>query len=348
MQKSVVNLLVFPVDIWDIFVILTKIAILFSVLRILIFYHFFAVVTSFLTEELSVETIQYKEEFVLEEFNRYYISFLDYHAPQNHRPVIHTHDYYEIILVSSGKGLHWCNTVETELNLGDMVLVRPRDIHCCRALSEEFCLINIIIPNQLFQELARYLGSSFRIERLLCGEPTCVHISVNELMQLEGKIMQLLLMNKIARDKMDFHFRAFLIDTFVSCFSEAPSVSKNEIPPWLQDLFYQMLLHKNFKEGLPAMYRLSHVSREYLTRMCRQHLGQTPSELINALRLEYAASELINTTIPVLDISQNAGFNNLSHFYHLFRECYGMSPLQFRKYSLRKTLPDRELNKETG
>jgi len=32
----------------------------------------------------------------------------------------------------------------------------------------------------------------------------------------------------------------------------------------------------------------------------------------------------------------------------LFRECYGMSPLQFRKYSLRKTLPDRELNKETG
>lgn len=63
--------------------------------------------TSFLTEELSVETIQYKEEFVLEEFNRYYISFLDYHAPQNHRPVIHTHDYYEIILVSSGKGLHW-------------------------------------------------------------------------------------------------------------------------------------------------------------------------------------------------------------------------------------------------
>lgn len=40
------------------------------------------------------------------------------------------------------------------------------------------------------------------------------------------------------------------------------------------------------------MYRLSHVSREYLTRMCRQHLGQTPSELINALRLEYAASEL--------------------------------------------------------
>lgn len=167
-------------------------------------------------------------------------------------------------------------------------------------------------------------------------------------MQLEGKIRQLLLMNKIARDKMDFHFRAFLIDTFVSCFSEAPSVSKNEIPPWLQDLFYQMLLHKNFKEGLPAMYRLSHVSREYLTRMCRQHLGQTPSELINALRLEYAASELINTTIPVLDISQNAGFNNLSHFYHLFRECYGMSPLQFRKYSLRKTLPDRELNKETG
>lgn len=62
MQKSVVNLLVFPVDIWDIFVILTKIAILFSVLRILIFYHFFAVVTSFLTEELSVETIQYKED----------------------------------------------------------------------------------------------------------------------------------------------------------------------------------------------------------------------------------------------------------------------------------------------
>ncbi|MEG1678380.1 MAG: AraC family transcriptional regulator, partial [Clostridia bacterium] len=35
----------------------------------------------------------------------------------------------------------------------------------------------------------------------------------------------------------------------------------------------------------------------------------------------------------IIDISIEAGFNNLSHFYHVFQSTYQMSPKHFRQLS---------------
>ncbi len=281
-----------------------------------------------------MEILQYKEKVVLEEFKRYYISEINTRGT----PILHTHDYYEFLLVTCGTGTHWCNGASTPLRQGDLLLIRPEDTHCSYAHTPDFTMTNIIIPQQMFRQLFEYLGPSFETDRFLRQEqPICVSLTRHQQQNLIKEAKRLQLLHKIAQDNMDYHFRFFILQIFVTYLSVPLQEYSAGIPAWLQNVFYEMMQYENFKEGLPAMYRLCHVSREYLSRMCREYLGKTPTELINGFRLEYCASELINSDTPVLDICQNAGFNNLSHFYHLFKDYYGMSPLQFRKHSVSET-----------
>ncbi len=82
------------------------------------------------------------------------------------------------------------------------------------------------------------------------------------------------------------------------------------------------------------MTELSGKSREHLTRCAKKYLKSTPSEIINELRLNYAANLLITTTTPIIDICFASGFGSVGYFYEVFKRKEGLSPKDFRnKYS---------------
>lgn len=68
-----------------------------------------------------------------------------------------------------------------------------------------------------------------------------------------------------------------------------------------------------------------------LNRVFRQNLNTTPTAYINQLRLRYARELLLKTNLSILEVSLEAGYENLSHFYHLFREAFGISPGNLRR-----------------
>jgi len=92
-----------------------------------------------------------------------------------------------------------------------------------------------------------------------------------------------------------------------------------------------MMKKRNFTEGLPALYRLANKSKEHLSRTFRRHLEKSPTEYINDLRLEYSARTIMSTNAKIVDICGDAGFESLSHYYHLFRKKYAISPIELRR-----------------
>lgn len=82
---------------------------------------------------------------------------------------------------------------------------------------------------------------------------------------------------------------------------------------------------------LGEMARLYHYNEKYLGRLFKTQFGVSFAEYLNRKRLSYAAARLRQTGESVLDISQKAGFNNVTYFNRLFREKYGQSPSQYRK-----------------
>jgi len=244
---------------------------------------------------------------------------------------VHCHNYYEIFIASQGYGQHIVNGITEPIKTGALYFIRPDDVHSYINLSSNFQIINILIPIPAIQELFHYLGEDFSKELLARELPPRVQISMNEFHSLIKELEQLVLTKKILKEKSDVFFRITVFNILTKYFTTFPLHSTNKAPEWLKWLSLEMLKKENFVEGLPAFYRLSGKSTEHLSRACKKYLGKTPTQLINNIRLEYAASQIVNTNQKIIHVCEDSGFESLSHFYHIFKSAYGMSPKAYRK-----------------
>lgn len=93
-------------------------------------------------------------------------------------------------------------------------------------------------------------------------------------------------------------------------------------------------IESNFTESELCTKLLSSrfcISLGYLSASYKKAFGITISKYIISLRMEYAAGLLRTTDLPVITISENSGFNNLSYFLRVFRKYYNLTPTEYRK-----------------
>ncbi len=87
---------------------------------------------------------------------------------------------------------------------------------------------------------------------------------------------------------------------------------------------YQEALH------IDDLLRQFPVSRSQLLSLFKAHTGVTIKQFLTEYRIERAKALLTGTLMPVTDIAQQSGFNDLSHFFSVFRRQSGRTPLQYR------------------
>lgn len=70
---------------------------------------------------------------------------------------------------------------------------------------------------------------------------------------------------------------------------------------------------------------------EYLSRFFTKYIGVTLLNYINAVRLENAHRDLVNTDLSILEIALKNGFPNEKSFSRVFKSVYRISPSQYRR-----------------
>lgn len=260
--------------------------------------------------------------------------------------VCHCHDYYEIFIVGQGSGEHVINGARQRLEPGMLYFVRPDDVHYYENFTSKFKVINIIVPQLVFRQFLEFVGDSYYRHRLLSPTlPPHTQLTLTELDKLQDSLKNLLISGSILKNDSSTLFRIVLFHILTDYFPVLPSKNSVSIPDWLRYVSLEMNKKQNFTEGLPALYRLSGKSVEHTARACKKYLNKTPSRLVNDIRLEYAARQLIETDEDILTICTDTGFESLSHFYHLFRDYFGTAPKQFRK-NARKLFPTSNIPEE--
>jgi AraC family cel operon transcriptional repressor len=101
-------------------------------------------------------------------------------------------------------------------------------------------------------------------------------------------------------------------------------------PDWLDTACREIRKEGHLALGLGSFYRLARRSPDHVARACRAHLGISPTEIVNAARLEHAAARLSGTDYTILDIAHDCGLPNLAHFYKLFSARFGTTPRRYR------------------
>lgn len=73
------------------------------------------------------------------------------------------------------------------------------------------------------------------------------------------------------------------------------------------------------------------IDRTYLYRLFKQVTGKSVIEYINECRLSKARMMLINRSVSIKDIANNAGFSDQMYFSRLFKKHTGKTPSEYRK-----------------
>lgn len=249
-------------------------------------------------------------------------------SSETERFVMHYHDYFEIFLVTSGDIKHIVNGGEQNLKTGDLVFIRPNDIHDYECENARF--INLALSHDTVDKLFAYFEESYPSRKLISAAMP-PHVSLSEA-EYKNLVFQFENLNTVHDDaEMKMKTRLLLAEIFTKYFIRSASGDDTAIPKWLKNTCMLMNNKKNFSVGIPQMIKLSGKSREHLSRSIKKYYGVTISDYINNLRLNYIANALKTSDIPIIDLCFECGFENLSWFYSLFKEKYGVTPSKYRK-----------------
>lgn len=72
-------------------------------------------------------------------------------------------------------------------------------------------------------------------------------------------------------------------------------------------------------------------STEHFCRVFKSVTGKTPTEYINAYRLQEAEYLLIHTTDNITVIAISSGFNDINYFSRYFKKIHNVTPSQYRR-----------------
>lgn len=241
---------------------------------------------------------------------------------------LHDHDYPEVFWIADGVMQHAVNGVTTELERGRLVFIRPSDCHRFLGTGDHggtvcnFALRRDVLARVRRRYFSRLRGAWWQDAAMPAG----VQLSGAELRMLDQAARELANVRTLTIAEVD----RFLLNLFhLLRERESPERHARE-PAWLATARQAMVDPQKLAGGVSELVRLAGCSAEHLARTVRRVHGVTPTELVNQQRLDWAAVELQFSSRGITDISLAAGFESLSHFYHLFRRQHGVTPRQFR------------------
>ncbi|HEX8373389.1 MAG TPA: AraC family transcriptional regulator [Chthoniobacterales bacterium] len=248
-------------------------------------------------------------------------------------PPLHDHTYPELFWTTAGSGLHVINGETRPLTAGLLVLVRPEDAHGFSGPidgGEPLCLVNFSFHRTLWTALRRRhpaLSGAWFDERDHRKREYRLHPDQPErLRQLSADLV---------RGACDALAAEALLTGIIALLTHAArSERQGSLPDWLARACERLREPRHFIGGTAAFARLACCSPAHLAREVRRRLQCTPTDLVNAARLTHAAQQLATTTTPILDIAIECGFENLGHFYKLFRSHHGATPLSYRRHAM--------------
>ena len=242
---------------------------------------------------------------------------------------IHSHDYYEIELITSGKGINIINGNSFEIQKGSFYFLTPSDFHEL-IIIEPLTLYNlsfsdIHIPNKIVNLLLESnLKKFFSID-----DNTYKFIKTYcEKIYTELQI------------KSQYNFE--IIKNLLECiFIEIIRLQKNTEKTEYKNSNIQnaiLYIHSHFRENpsLTTVAKYININKNYFCEIFHKTTGKSYTAYLRDLKLDYAKSLAQHTTLQISEICFTCGYSSFSHFLREFKSKFKLSPMQIRKINQNK------------
>lgn len=239
----------------------------------------------------------------------------------------HGHDFAEIFWIDAGQGTHRINGASLPLRAGSLVLMRPSDCHgMVTGPREELRLTNVAFPRETLEFLRhRYFPGPNWAFSPLGKYPVTRQVEPSQLSRFNHWADEL---SRSPRERL--YLERFLLNILAELSLEQNEALVLDAPEWLLQACRAIRKPEHFSRGTSEFLRLCGRSREHVARSVRRHLGTTPTDYVNGVRMAYAKRQLEMGDRGILDIGFDCGMENMSHFYARFRTATGTTPRKYR------------------
>lgn len=262
------------------------------------------------------------------------------------RPVgKHRHNYIELNYVWSG----WCAQQVQGRRIvtrqGDICLMDSEAEHSVGICGEGDILVNLLMPKRYFDHhfFARMNGQGI-LSRFLLNAVTkqrnkehFLQFPTSQNPRVAWIMEQILLEyygDDLGRQEVLDSYMILLFTEMLRSFrsNHADSGEKDKIP--LPEILHY--IEKNY-----LTCTLSQVAEQfgfhpvYLTTVLKEKTGKSFVEHMQNQRLSQAVNLLLRTDLTVAEIVDQVGYSNVDFFYRKFRQAYGCTPGEYRKFTLK-------------
>ncbi len=254
-----------------------------------------------------------------------------------HEPVSrHKHKYYEIMYMVSGSLVHYFDDEEVALNEGDCIMVAPGVCHSIGPCGSDDVGINIIIDKSfLTPDFLMLLPSCTPIIDFFSNKKDKLYLPGNGSVE-SARIAELLISEflnpDIASACMIKCYLATLLTSLYRVYGENQGRVYTANETGRGDLSFVL----SYIENNCATTTLAETANQfgydkyYLSKLIKQRLGKSFTEIKHFFCMERAKHLLSSTQIPVRSIAEAVGYSNISYFYSLFIKHTAISPTDYR------------------
>ncbi|MEA4860043.1 MAG: helix-turn-helix domain-containing protein [Sphaerochaeta sp.] len=249
---------------------------------------------------------------------------------------LHSHEFYELVVVASGKGTHLLQQESRPLQEGMVFFIKPGTVHGYADI-DGLVLYDILIGEKAFTghlaDLCEVSGFAdvFLQEN---GSIPLVRLSghqLSELLSLVGTI-------KEESEKQDYgngaaamaYAKLLQLIILISRFYTSRKGTIYQEDPRLESIIAYMEKHLNRSISLEELVSISNMSASTLNRQFKLSTGWSPVDFHIHRRIAYASTLLLTTNLSIERISERTGFSDANYFARQFRSHMQMSPRQYK------------------
>ena len=251
----------------------------------------------------------------------------------------HVHEYFEILLCREGHFRLETGDAPVFLDVGDMAVIDPMDVHCTYALGEgdNTYMVLKFVPELMYSsEQPMYeLGTVSAYMRLRSS-----HRLVFRKDEVESSGMGAI-MERIFDEynKQEFGYalsvRAEIMRLFVAILrdwhkSYAPELPDAESFAQLQRAYE--FIEANYAGNVTLADVAKHCNMSYtaFSRFFSQHAGRSFTDALLMTRIKRSMRLINSTDMSITEIAAQTGFSSTSHYIRCFKAVTGKTPLKYR------------------
>ncbi len=257
------------------------------------------------------------------------------------RSAYHNHNFFELVYVARGRGLHKQDNDVREISVGDYMFMDYSTFHEYEALTDDFAVINCLF---LSKGIDKTMPDCCNFNELLKS----YHLRLNKIILKDtpvnrffhddnGKIGRLL--NEMCCEcgeknpgYIDY-MRCLLIQIIIETVrSLSVGVEINYSAPVLKAVKY---IEEHFAEKLQLtdIANEMFISVPYISSKFKEETGVCFSDYLKQTRIQKACMMLNTTEMKIHSIAEKVGYSDYKRFGEVFKDLTGVSPIKYRNNS---------------